>query len=57
MATNTGQSRRIGAQRNRSQTFNPVTDQWVKRDTTTGKFIDAKSDGTPYKGIRAVKKR
>lgn len=57
MATNTGQNRRIGAIKDRSQTYNPVTDQWVKRDTTTGKFMDVKADGTPYKGVRAVKKR
>ena len=24
---------------------------WVKRDTITGRFIDIKSDGTPFKGI------
>jgi hypothetical protein len=57
MATNTGQNRRIGAIKDRSQTYNPVTDQWIKRDTTTGKFMDVKVDGTPYKGVRAVKKR
>lgn len=57
MATNTGQNRRIGAIKDRSQTYNPKTDQWVKRDTTTGKFIDVKADGTSYKGVRVVKKR
>lgn len=37
-----GDNRRIGAVRDRSQTYNPVTERWVKRDTTTGKFMDVK---------------
>ena len=44
-----------GAVRERSQTLNPVTDQWVKRDTETGRFIDVKQDGTPFKGVRKEK--
>ena len=48
----TGDSRRIGAVKGRSQTFNPVTKQWVKRNTDTGKFMDVKSDGTKFKGVR-----
>ena len=43
---------RIGAVRERSQTFNPTTQQWVKRDTTTGRFMDVKQNGTPFKGVR-----
>lgn len=43
---------RIGAVRERSQTFNPNTEQWVKRDTNTGRFMDVKQDGTPFKGVR-----
>ncbi|GAB4052132.1 hypothetical protein [Spirosoma litoris] len=43
---------RIGAVRERSQTFNPTTEQWVKRDTNTGRFMDVKQDGTPFKGVR-----
>lgn len=43
---------RIGMVRDRSQTHNPVTNQWVKRDTETGKFMDVKKDGTPFKGVR-----
>ena len=30
---------------------NPKTDNWVKRDTTTGRFMDVKQDGTPFKGV------
>lgn len=51
----TGDNRRIGAVRDRSQTYNPVTDQWTKRDTTTGKFMDNKADGKPFKGVRKEK--
>jgi hypothetical protein len=51
----TGDNRRIGAIKDRSQTFNPKTDQWVKRDTTTGKFMDVKADGEPFKGVRKEK--
>lgn len=56
MATN-GKSGngRHGAVRERSQTHNPQTDQWVKRDTNTGKFMDVKQDGTPFKGVRKEK--
>jgi hypothetical protein len=54
MATNppTGDGHRNGAVRDRSQVFNPVTEQWVKRDTETGKFMDVKQDGEPFKGVR-----
>jgi hypothetical protein len=47
-----GDNARIGAVRQRSQTHNPVTDTWVKRDSNTGKFMDQKQDGTPFKGVR-----
>ena len=50
-----GDNRRIGAVRERSQTFNPATQQYVKRDTTTGRFMDVKKDGTPFKGVRKEK--
>ncbi len=46
-----GDGRRIGAVRERSQTFNPKTNQWVKRDAKTGRFMDVKKDGTPFKGV------
>ncbi len=48
-------NRRIGMVRQRSQVFNPTTDTWVKRDANTGRFMDVKSDGTPFKGIRKEK--
>jgi hypothetical protein len=43
---------RIGAVKDRSQTFNPATQQWVKRDAETGRFMDVKQDGQPFKGVR-----
>jgi hypothetical protein len=43
---------RIGAVRQRSQTFNPKTEQWVKRDTNNGQFMDVKQNGDPFKGVR-----
>lgn len=57
MATNPpkGDGHRNGAVRDRSQTFNPVTQQWVKRDAGTGKFMDVKQDGDPFKGVRKEK--
>lgn len=51
----TGDNRRNGAVKDRSQTHNPKTDKWVKRDTETGKFMDVKSDGKPFKGVRKEK--
>lgn len=57
MATNPpkGDGHRNGQVRERSQTFNPRTEQFVKRDTNTGRFLDVKSDGTPFKGVRKEK--
>jgi hypothetical protein len=46
-----GDGRRVGAVRGRSQTQTP-SGKWVKRDTATGRFMDVKSDGTPFKGVR-----
>lgn len=50
-----GDGHRNGAVRERSQTYNPATDQWVKRDSITGRFMDVKQDGTPFKGVRKEK--
>ena len=43
---------RNGAVKGRSQVYNPVTGNYVKRDASSGKFIDVKSDGKAFKGIR-----
>jgi len=47
-----GDNARRGAVRDRSQTYNPVTETWTKRDTDSGRFMDQKKDGTPFKGVR-----
>jgi len=49
MGKNTGEGHRTGAIKERSQVLNPKTNQYVKRDAITGKFISSKS--TPYKGV------
>ncbi len=55
MAKNTGEGFRRGPVDKRSQVKNPKTDQYVKRDTETGKFMDVKQDGKPFKGVRKEK--
>jgi hypothetical protein len=57
MATNPpkGDGHRNGAVRERSQVLNPKTEQWVKRDTDTGRFIDVNQNGKPHKGVRKEK--
>ena len=51
----TGDGHRNGAVKDRSQVYNPKTEDWVKRDTDTGRFIDRKSDNDPFKGVRKEK--
>ena len=53
MATNPpkGDGHRNGAVRDRTQVYNPENDKWVKRDSETGRFMDVKIDGKPFKGI------
>ena len=57
MATNPpkGDGHRKGAVRDRSQVKNPQTGTWAKRDTNTGRFMDQKADGNPFKGVRKEK--
>jgi hypothetical protein len=55
MATNTGKDFRRGAERDRSQIKNPKTGDWTKRDESTGRFIDVKEGGQPFKGVRREK--
>lgn len=46
MATNKpyGDGARRGTVKNRSQAHNPKTEQWVKRDSETGRFMDFKNE-------------
>ncbi len=56
MATNPPKgSGRIGAVRDREQVYNPHNDRWTKVDSTTGRFLDQKADGDPFKGVRKNK--
>lgn len=56
MATNPpkGDGHRNGAVRGRSQVQAP-NGNWVKRDASTGRFMDQKQDGKPFKGVRHEK--
>lgn len=56
MATNKpyGDNRRQGAVRKRSQ-FQTPSGLWAKRDADTGRIMDVKSDGEPFKGVRKEK--
>ena len=51
MARNTGNNFRRGSVDNRTQSHNPQTGLWTKRDTDSGRFMDTKQDGTPFKGV------
>jgi hypothetical protein len=48
-------SGRVGQVRGRSQVRNPKTGSWTKRDTSTGRFIQAKKSGGSFKGVRKEK--
>jgi len=50
----TGDGRRIGAVRQRSQT-KTSSGNYVKRDTSTGRFMNVKADKKPFKGVRREK--
>lgn len=52
MAKNTGEGFRRGAVTERTQVHNPKTNLWVKRDTDNGQFMDNKTSGAPFKGVR-----
>ncbi|WP_008634449.1 hypothetical protein [Bizionia argentinensis] len=57
MATNkpVGDNARKGAVKQRSQVLNTKTNLYVKRDTETGKFMDVKTSGVKFKGVRKEK--
>ncbi|MDW3212175.1 MAG: hypothetical protein R8N23_20060 [Reichenbachiella sp.] len=43
-----GDNARKGQVKGRSQTLNPKTGQWTKRDSYNGHFMDGKKDCTPF---------
>jgi hypothetical protein len=52
MAKNTGREFRKGSVDDRSQLdLDPKKGKFVKRDTTTGRFMDIKEDDKPFKGV------
>jgi hypothetical protein len=56
VAKNTGRGSRKGAVKGRTQTNNPVTEQWVERDEqkgspSKGEFKNVKKDHKPFKGV------
>lgn len=55
MAKNSGRGFRHGAVSGRSQSFNPRTGLHTKRDTGSGCFMNGKSTGGPFKGVRREK--
>ncbi|HRL22921.1 MAG TPA: hypothetical protein PLP85_14225 [Alcaligenes sp.] len=58
MTKNTGDKHRDGSVKNRTQLSNPVNNNLTKRDTTTGRFIEQKTSGGPFKGVaKEVDKR
>jgi predicted RNase H-like HicB family nuclease len=52
-----GDDRRVGAVKARSQIKSPLTGTWTRRDDKSGKFMDVKTDPKPFKGVRKEKKR
>lgn len=51
-----GDNRRVGAVRKRSQ-FQTPSGLWAKRDTETGRIMDLKKNGEPFKGVREEMKK
>jgi len=53
MATNGPKGKgREGEVKGRKQYHNPKSTMWVKSDTETGKFMDDKTTGGVFKGVR-----
>jgi hypothetical protein len=50
-----GDGHRNGAVDKRSQVLNPKTNLFVKRDADSGKFMDVKTTGGKFKGVRKEK--
>jgi hypothetical protein len=43
---------RLGQASGGSQAYNPKAGVWTKRDTSTGRFTQAKKSGGSFKGVR-----
>lgn len=47
----------MGAVKERVQAKNPITNRYVKIDTTTGRIVDQKKTPGPYKGIKDLTRK
>jgi hypothetical protein len=50
-----GDGYRNGQVDKRSQVYNPKTELFVKRNTDNGQFMDVKTSGGKFKGVRKEK--
>jgi hypothetical protein len=50
-----GDGHRNGQVTGRSQVYNSKIKSWVKRDTSTGQFMNVKADSEAFKGVRREK--
>lgn len=48
---------RLGPIKDRIQSFNERTGLFTKSSTITGKFLDGKADGKPFKSVRRSKQK
>lgn len=55
MAKNTGRGSRAGAVTSRTQVQTGSTGMWIKRDSSTGRFLQAKTSGGSFKGVKKEK--
>jgi len=46
---------RVGAVKGRSQSRNPKNGLWTKRNASNGQFMDVKTSGGTFKGVRREK--
>jgi hypothetical protein len=52
-----GDGHRDGSVKNRTQIENPKTKLMQKRNTENGQFMDVKTSGGKFKGVRTEKKQ
>ena len=50
-----GDGHRVGAVKKRSQIESPLTGNMTKRSKVTGEFMDQKTSGGKFKGVRREK--
>lgn len=47
----TGDGHQNGALGSSTQVYNPLTGNYLKRDSSTGRFVDVKTDGKAFRGV------